>query len=35
LIMMDRGIIAHDFTKDAKQALTAESLRTLYHLKES
>jgi len=35
LIMMDRGIVAHEFSGAAKQALTAESLRTLYHLKES
>ncbi|MBC3796951.1 ABC transporter ATP-binding protein [Acetobacterium tundrae] len=35
LIMMDRGVVAHDFIGAAKNDLTPEKLRTLYHLKES
>ncbi|KNZ41876.1 ABC transporter ATP-binding protein [Acetobacterium bakii] len=35
LIMMDRGVVAHEFTGDEKKNITPEELRTLYHLKES
>ncbi|AWW27722.1 MULTISPECIES: ABC transporter ATP-binding protein [unclassified Acetobacterium] len=34
LIMMDRGVVAHEFTGVEKTNLTSEELRTLYHLKE-
>lgn len=34
LIMMDRGVVAHEFSGAEKTALTPEQLRTLYHLKE-
>ncbi|AFA47485.1 ABC transporter ATP-binding protein [Acetobacterium woodii] len=35
LIMMDRGVVAHEFSGAEKKNLTSEELRTLYHLKES
>lgn len=35
LIMMDRGVVANDFTGADKTNLTVEKLRSLYHLKDS
>lgn len=34
LIMMDRGVVAHEFSGAAKSEITPEELRTFYHLKE-
>ena len=35
LVMMDDGVVAHDFAGAEKAELTTEQLRTLYHLRES
>ncbi|MDD3307822.1 MAG: ATP-binding cassette domain-containing protein [Acetobacterium sp.] len=34
LIMMDRGVVAYEFSGAAKSEITPEELRTFYHLKE-